>query len=381
MWPTFSTGGWLLNFPAGPENGTLIAAGSDGGLAFPSTVTGGDKGAGTINASGLYVNGVAVGTGGGSGTVASAGQYDVPYYSGSGSNNIVSGVAITGFQYDSTSGVPTAATAAQAATLIQGLSGCNVTGNVFTPEGSDCVPQSGGGGGGISGLTTGVIPQAGSSTSIVNSSPQLDNGLTNVSTLTYAGTGGFTTSAGPLTAGNPSGGVGSSLFLTQEGTAPSGLSISGEDNCYASSTQHGVLCNFNAGSTLPLVQGATTVVSGHLAVWSGTNGGQLVDGGAVPSGSGPSNTTITVGTTAVPANSCLPTNSTFYTATMTGLATTMTLQFTPNASIASATGWEPSGATLYFNAYPSSGTLNWQVCNNSSASITPASTTWNVSAH
>jgi hypothetical protein len=379
LWQTFNANGWTLNFPNGPAGGTLIAAGSDGGLAFPSTVTGGDKGAGTINASGLYVNGVAVGTGGGSGTVNTAPQYDVTYYTSSGSNNVVGGAAISGFQYDSTSGAPAAATAAQAATLIQGLTGCNTSGFVFTPQTSNCVAQTGGGG--ITGLTAGVIPQAGSATTIANSSPQLDNGLTNVNTLTYAGTAGITASAGPLTSGNPSGGVGSSMFLTQEGTAPTGISTSGQDNCYASSTQHGVLCNFNAGSTLPLVEGATTVVSGHLAVWSGTNGGQLADGGAPPAGSGPSNITITVGATAVPANSCLPTNTTFNTATMTSLATTMTLSFTPNASIASATGWEPSGPTLYFNAYPTANTLNWQVCNNSAASITPTSTTWNVSAH
>ena len=35
---------------------------NDGGVTLPSTVTGGDKGAGTINAAGLFVNGVAVST-------------------------------------------------------------------------------------------------------------------------------------------------------------------------------------------------------------------------------------------------------------------------------------------------------------------------------
>jgi hypothetical protein len=36
---------------------------NDGGVTVPSTVTGGDKGAGTINAAGLFVNGTAVGNG------------------------------------------------------------------------------------------------------------------------------------------------------------------------------------------------------------------------------------------------------------------------------------------------------------------------------
>ena len=44
---------------------------------------------------------------------------------------------------------------------------------------------------GISGLTTGVIPQAGSATTIINSSPQLDNGVTTANALTYAGSGGI----------------------------------------------------------------------------------------------------------------------------------------------------------------------------------------------
>jgi hypothetical protein len=36
---------------------------------------------------------------------------------------------------------------------------------------------------------------------------------------------------------------------------------------------------------------------------------------------------------------------------------------------------------LFFDAWPSANTLNYKVCNNSGASITPgSSTTWNVGA-
>jgi hypothetical protein len=45
-------------------------------------------------------------------------------------------------------------------------------------------------------LTSGVIPQAGASGTILNSSPQLDNGVTTVATLTYAGTGGISSAGG-----------------------------------------------------------------------------------------------------------------------------------------------------------------------------------------
>jgi len=88
-------------------------------------------------------------------------------------------------------------------------------------------------------------------------------------------------------------------------------------------------------------------------------------------------TTITVGTTAIGANAC----SSVATATMTGVSTAMTFTFTPSSDFHSTVGWSAAGATLYFFAWATSNTLNYYVCNNSSASITPgASTTWNVSA-
>ena len=198
-------------------------------------------------------------------------------------------------------------------TLLQALSGCNTATYVLTPQASDCVapsatsiifPQT------VSGTTTsGGIPYFSNTTTLTSSGILNTNILVkgggaggaptnslftdNGTTATYSGTGGITASAGPLTAGNPSGGVGSSLFLTQEGTVPSGLSTAGEDNCYADSTQHGLLCNFNAGTTLPLVQGPASETTGHLATWSGTNGGKLVDGGAVPTGTLTSVNTLT----------------------------------------------------------------------------------------
>lgn len=94
---------------------------------------------------------------------------------------------------------------------------------------------------------------------------------------------------------------------------------------------------------------------------------------------GVSNITVTVGTTAVSANSC----GTVQTATMTGLTTTMAVNFTPNSDVSAVTGWSPaSTGQLYFTAWPSAAnTLSYYVCNPTSSSITPgASTTWNVSA-
>jgi len=98
-------------------------------------------------------------------------------------------------------------------------------------------------------------------------------------------------------------------------------------------------------------------------------------------------TTITVGSSvAFSANTCSSATGTANTAStvsMTNLATTMTLQFTPNSDVKGITGWGPSAAgQLYFQPWVSSaGTASYYVCNNTSATITTsASVTWNVSA-
>jgi hypothetical protein len=86
---------------------------------------------------------------------------------------------------------------------------------------------------------------------------------------------------------------------------------------------------------------------------------------------------ITVGTTAIGANSC----SSEFTAAMTGLTAAMSVKFTPATDFHTTTGWSAAGPALYFFPVPTAGTLDYYVCNNSSSSVTPgANTTWNVSA-
>jgi hypothetical protein len=65
------------------------------------------------------------------------------------------------------------------------------TNGSITDAGALTVSSCTGCGGGLSGLTTGVIPQATSATAIGNSSPQLDNGVTTANSLTYAGSVGI----------------------------------------------------------------------------------------------------------------------------------------------------------------------------------------------
>jgi len=87
-------------------------------------------------------------------------------------------------------------------------------------------------------------------------------------------------------------------------------------------------------------------------------------------------TTITVGTTAITANTCTAVTS----VTMTGVTTSMSFSFTPTIDISGVTGWGSTGG-LVIVAWPTANTLNYKVCNQTASSITPsASVTFNVSA-
>jgi hypothetical protein len=64
-WTTSATGTYAdiaTTINGGTSESEVIRFENDGGVTVPSTVTGGDKGAGTINAGGLYVNGNSVAT-------------------------------------------------------------------------------------------------------------------------------------------------------------------------------------------------------------------------------------------------------------------------------------------------------------------------------
>lgn len=101
--------------PTGAANTPLFNAGS-GGLTngtrsgnttkvvtTTGTLTSGDSV--SIDVNGNFIDS---GFAGGPGTTNNAAQYDVPYYSAAGSANTLSGVAISGLQLDSTTGVPAA---------------------------------------------------------------------------------------------------------------------------------------------------------------------------------------------------------------------------------------------------------------------------------
>jgi len=122
---------------------------------------------------------------------------------------------------------------------------------------------------GISGLTTGFIPQATSATAIGNSF--IDYGVTNAGAYTstkdvYAPAFHATDTSGT--------GFG---FMGLEGTAPSG--VTGSDGFWADSTAHRLKMNNNNAGALNVVGIGTAATSGHIAVFS-SNGVDIQDSGA-----------------------------------------------------------------------------------------------------
>jgi hypothetical protein len=84
--------------------------------------------------------------------------------------------------------------------------------------------------------------------------------------------------------------------------------------------------------------------------------------------------TAAMGTLAISSGAC----SSAVTVSATGVATTDAIVYAPNADPTSATGYAPSSSgSLYIWAYPTSNNVNFKVCNNTSASITPSALTLN----
>lgn len=94
------------------------------------------------------------------------------------------------------------------------------------------------------------------------------------------------------------------------------------------------------------------------------------------SGSGIANTTFTNATTAIGGNAC---SASAVTVTMTGVASTSVFMITPNADVSGSSGWGSTGG-LVIDAWPTTNTLNYKICNQTAASITPGAVTWNVGA-
>jgi len=241
----------------------------NGGVTIASP-TGGAQGAGTLNATGLFINGVAVSAGG---NCPNAAAGEILFTDGTNClgdsrltwNNsqkalIVQGGSSTASQISAGTGfgdfiqiAPTSvslqAGVGSATLSLLSDAGMTLTSNnagisLSTPTGVTIGSPTGGakgantlnavglfvngvavstGGGSISGLTTGFIPKAASSTSLVNSA--CDDGITTAATFTCS----------EAIATTPSGGVGGTLILP-EGTSPGATASA--DVIYGDSTNH-----------------------------------------------------------------------------------------------------------------------------------------------
>lgn len=140
-------------------------------------------------------------------------------------------------------------------------------------------------------------------------------------------------------------------------------------------------------------------VDGEVTLFSGTNGkllkratgtgymkvasGVLGTPSAIPVGDIPSGVTLTVasgtsalGTGSIGANAC----ASVVTTAATGTLSTDTINWTPNADIGGVTGYGAASTDgLIVYPYPTSGNVNFHVCNATGASITPGAVTLNWS--
>lgn len=199
----------------------------------------------------------------------------------------------------------------------------------ITDAGAAC----GSGGSGISGGTAGFLPLFGSATTITANS-HIDDSVTTASTVTVH----------EALAVNDGSGHGGGVNGT-EGTAPTGAS--GVDNLWADSTAHRLMANNNNGGALPV---AEIIAKG----------------------------TATLGTTAIASATC----ATVVTVSASGVASTDAITWNPNGSLTAITGYIPStSGGLTIADYPTSGNVNFDVCNWTAASITPGAVTlnWSVS--
>jgi len=90
----------------------------------------------------------------------------------------------------------------------------------------------------------------------------------------------------------------------------------------------------------------------------------------------PVKSTATISTTSVAANSCAGP----FSLSLIGTTTASVINFTPSSDITAVTGWGITGG-LVIAAWPTQDTVNYKVCNQSNAAITPsASVTFNVGA-
>jgi hypothetical protein len=128
----------------------------------------------------------------------------------------------------------------------------------------------------------------------------------------------------------------------------------------------------------------TNLGLGALATVTPGTGVATAAGNALGSSAGLAETliangTIALATNAISSGACQAVSAgTTNSAAATTVATTDIIEWTPNGSIKAVTGFVPgTSGGLSIVAYPTSGYVNWDVCNWSGSSITPGAVTLN----
>jgi hypothetical protein len=164
---------------------------------------------------------------------------------------------------------------------------------------------------------------------------------------------------------------GANTFLTSNGSDPAWASLSGAG--FGSQTANVVLAAPSGSSGTPTFR--ALVAADMPTALSNTTS---VNGTSIPSGVTLTETiasgTVSLGTSAIASASC----ASAVTATASGVVTTDTIQASFSGDPTSTTGYIPlTTGMLTIITYPTSGNVNFKVCNNTGSSITPGAVTLN----
>ena len=155
------------------------------------------------------------------------------------------------------------------------------------------------------------------------------------------------------------------------GTSGGTLGLLNGNLTFSGSNAYGTPASINISNATGLTASQVPALSASAAL------GNLT----IPSSAGSATFTQTVasgsqalGTITIPANSC----ATAINVSATGVASTDTINWTPNADISGATGYSytsTDGLKIYL--WPTSGNVNFHVCNGTATAITPGAVTLN----
>ncbi len=248
-------------------------------------------------------------------------------------------------------------------TSINSVSGAfTFTGTGVTCTSTTCTFNASSGTGTVSGQIAGRVPVASSATALTAPSSIADNGTTVSTTESIQALSFTSTDTSKNTSVSFTQAAGGVDVLPTQATGFDYLTFLGAT---------GVNLAHGTGSFSPLVRQADIVQGAGITVTPSGNTVTIAATGA----SGIANIQVTLPTTAISANTC----TTPATATMTGVATTSVFDTAFATNPNAVTGWGATGG-LTFTAWPTANTLNWSVCNQTAASITPGAMTLNVGA-